>query len=583
MLAPDTRSLLLDALRPPPGMRMSRAVALTFTLDLESLLVAPLAFAAQGLRESTDPIAVMEGVRRCADRIDVFCQAGQIAVPPTKSALLAFVEPMVHQVRRPRPGRLFHPKLWALRFEDEATGETSLRLLVLSRNLTKDRSWDVCLRLEGYPGTRRVAGNKPLFDLLQRSMRLAVSPLPADRQAAIEALGEDLRRAEWEHPEGASAMFFHALGVPGAHRVDFAGTQHLVISPFCTPDGLDRCAPSGKLTVVSRQETLDCLPDESLTGAEALVVNELAGLPTEESPSGQEVLTGLHAKVYVVEKGHQARVLLGSANATAAAFDGNVELLVEMVGGRAQWGIDALLGPKAAFREILEPYERQTSADADPEADRLRNLIRELAAVPLLATVTSESEGYSIRLTSEDAVPDAPGVRITAQLHTRRGKATTLAAGQPVDAAFTGLTLVDITPFVIVTAEDSTGREQAVVLATLVGDPEHRLDHVIAEQIDTPEKFLRFLLLMLGLGTEAAAAVSGGADGAGAWRTGGTGIFELLLNALVDRPEQLNDLARLVSRIEASGSSKRLLPPGFAELWKVITEAREATAEEVRA
>lgn len=101
MLAPDTRSLLLDALRPPPGMRMSRAVALTFTLDLESLLIAPLAFAAHGLRESTDPIAVMEGVRRCADRIDVFCQTGQIAVPPTKSALLAFVEPMVHQVRRP--------------------------------------------------------------------------------------------------------------------------------------------------------------------------------------------------------------------------------------------------------------------------------------------------------------------------------------------------------------------------------------------------------------------------------------------------------------------------------------------------
>ncbi|WP_158630894.1 hypothetical protein [Micromonospora inaquosa] len=57
MLAPDSRSLLVDALRPPLGARLSRAVALTFTLDLESLLVAPLAFAAHGLRESTDPIA----------------------------------------------------------------------------------------------------------------------------------------------------------------------------------------------------------------------------------------------------------------------------------------------------------------------------------------------------------------------------------------------------------------------------------------------------------------------------------------------------------------------------------------------
>ncbi|WP_207919789.1 hypothetical protein, partial [Micromonospora sp. KC207] len=103
----------------------------------------------------------------------------------------------------------------------------------------------------------------------------------------------------------------------------------------------------------------------------------------------------------------------------------------------------------------------------------------------------------------------------------------------------------------------------------------------LAQQIDSPEKFLRFLLLMLGLGTEAAAAVSGDAGGQGIWRTGDTGILELLLNALVDRPEQLDDLARLVARIEADGDSTRLLPPGFTELWRVIDQARDANPEAV--
>ncbi|MEV4659397.1 phospholipase D family protein [Micromonospora sp. NPDC049301] len=582
MLAPDSRSLLLDALRPPSGARLSRAVALTFTLDLESLLVAPLAFAAHGLRESTDPIAVMEGVRHCADRIDVFCQAGQIAVPPTQSALLAFVEPMVHQVRRPKPGHLFHPKMWALRFHDELTGEVSLRLLVLSRNLTKDRSWDVCLRLEGVTGTRPVAANRPLFDLLRHGLRLAVAPLPPDRRAAIEALGEDLRRAEWEYPEGVREMYFHALGVPGARPPDFDGTRHLVVSPFCTPGGLDRCAPSGQLALVSRQETLDCLPQESLAGSEALVVSALAGLPVEGAPSALEVLSGLHAKVYVVEKSRQARVLLGSANATDAAFSGNVELLVELAGSRTQWGIDALLGPDAGFREILEPYERHDATEPEPETGILRDLVRDIAAIPLSATVTSAGDGYGIRLTSEDSLPDVPGVRITAQLHTRRGEAALLPPGQPADATFSGIALVDITPFVVVIAEDSTGREQTVVLATLIGDPAHRLDHVIAQQIDTPEKFLQFLLLMLGLGTEAAVAFSGGAGDNGTWRTSGTGILELLLNALADRPQQLDDLARLVTRIEASGDSKHLLPSGFTKLWRVITQARDTMTEAVR-
>lgn len=560
---------------------MSRAVALTFTLDLESLLVAPLAFAAHGLRESPDPIAVMEGVRRCADRIDVFCQAGQIVVPSGASALLAFVEPMVHQVHRPKPGHLFHPKLWVLRFLDNATGVISLRLLVLSRNLTKDRSWDVCLRLDGAIGTRPRADNRPLVDLLLHAVRLAVTPLPAARHAAIEALGEDLRRAEWERPDEAREMFFHALGVPRNRPPNFAGTRHLVISPFCTPGGLNRCAPSGVLSVVSRQEALDRLPEESLAGSEAFVVSTLAGLPAEEAPPGQEVLHGLHAKVYVVEKGHQARVLLGSANATDAAFGGNVELLVELVGSRNRWGINALLGPDAGFREILERHERQDVTEPDPDTGFLRDLIRDIAAIPMSATVTASADGYEIRLDSQGAVPEVTGVRITAQLHTRRGEAVPLVPGQRVYAVFAGLALADITPFVLVVAEDGTGREQTVVLATLLGDPAHRLDHVLAQQIDSPEKFLRFLLLMLGLGTETAAAVSGDVGGQGIWRAGGTGILELLLNALVDRPEQLDDLARLVARIEADGDSRRLLPPGFTELWRVIDQARDAKAEAV--
>ncbi|QSB16830.1 phospholipase D family protein [Natronosporangium hydrolyticum] len=582
MLAPDSRALLLNALRPPAGARMSRAVALTFTLDLESLLVAPLAFAAQGLHEATDPVAVMEGVRHCADRIDVFCQAGQIVVPPGRSTLLAFVEPMVHQVRRPRPGHLFHPKLWALRFYDDATGETSLRLLVLSRNLTKDRSWDVCLRLDGAIGTQPLADNQPLSDLIRHGMRLAVAPLPRARRAAVEALGEDLHRAVWQRPDGAREMSFYALGVPDASTPDFDGRRHLIISPFCTPGGLDRCAPSGQPALVSRQEALDCLPAESLVGSEALVVSTLAGLPAEGSPSSQEVLGGLHAKVYVVEQGRQARVLLGSANATDAAFGGNVELLVELVGGRAQWGIDALIGPGAGFREILEPYERHEAAEEEPDAATLRDLVRDIAAIPLWATVTHEAQGYRIRLASEQPLPGGPGVRITAQLHTRRGEVVQLSPGEPVDAAFGGLTLVEVTPFVVVIAQEGAGREQTVVLATLIGDPGYRLDHVIAQQIDTPEKFLQFLLLMLGLGADPVAGVAGDAGGDGGWRSSETGILELLLDALVDRPAQLDDLARLVARIKASGDSERLLPPGFSDLWRLITQARDSMTEPVK-
>ena len=55
-------------------------------------------------------------------------------------------------------------------------------------------------------------------------------------------------------------------------------------------------------------------------------------------------LVGLHAKVFAFEKGSRARVFLGSANATGAAFTRNLEILVELIGSSGKLGIDALCG-----------------------------------------------------------------------------------------------------------------------------------------------------------------------------------------------------------------------------------------------
>ena len=76
MLAPDSRALLLDALRPPPGHSLDRAVATTYTLDLETALMVPLAFAGFRFDEEQDPVEVMEALREMGGRVDIFCQIG---------------------------------------------------------------------------------------------------------------------------------------------------------------------------------------------------------------------------------------------------------------------------------------------------------------------------------------------------------------------------------------------------------------------------------------------------------------------------------------------------------------------------
>jgi hypothetical protein len=579
VLPPDARAVLTDALKPPSGARLERAVALTFTLSLESALVAPLAFAAGALSNESDQLSIMEAVRGSADRIDIFCQAGQIVIPERGGDLLAFLEPMVHPVRRPRPGRLFHPKLWALRYRDDEDSGYA-RLLVLSRNLTPDQSWDACLRLDGTVGTRRRAANRPIVDVIRRARELAVEPMPDERGLALDGLLEDLRRVDWDLPEHVTDLAFHAFGIPGGTVPDFDGTRRLVVSPFCNPAGLARIAPEASDILIGRQEELDRLPDAEVAGRQIHVVSELAGLHTTESEQSPSLLTGLHAKLYVIEKGHSARLLIGSANATDAAFGGNVELLVELAGSRNKLGIDTLVGADAPLRTILEPYHRQPPVEPDEVQERLEDLVRTVAAVPLVAQAERRGDTFTLHLTSEQPLPNPPdGVRLTAELLTRRGEAAELPAAGTVDVQFGDLELAQVTPFVILTAADTDGRLEArtVVRAQLLGDPAGRLDEIIARQVDTPEKFLRFLALLLGGDFANAFGPAGAAAGGGERWTAfvGPGIFELLLTALADRPAQLDDLGRLVERLEATEHGQVLLPDGFTELWKTVEQAHQ--------
>lgn len=94
MLEPQSRRHLLEALRPPPGYALDCAIGTTFSLDLLTMLTAPLAFTLFDWEDeegqpTADPLALLEAVRRYAGRISVFCQAGQIVIPKGNQPLLS--------------------------------------------------------------------------------------------------------------------------------------------------------------------------------------------------------------------------------------------------------------------------------------------------------------------------------------------------------------------------------------------------------------------------------------------------------------------------------------------------------------
>ncbi|MDQ1200490.1 phospholipase D family protein [Rhodococcus sp. SORGH_AS_0303] len=581
MLPPDSRVTLLERLEPPPGYVVTHVVGTTYTVDLDSALLPSLALSRSASAATADPLETIAAVQASIDKIDVFHQRGMIAVPTTRSRLHTLLEPALHAVQHSR-SFLFHPKVWVARYQSETTDDVTVRMVVMSRNLSKGRSWDIALTLDGVLGTAPDAKNKPIADLLRY---LAGSPRPSlsdERADRVRSLGEDLRRVRWEMPSGASDIDFHVFGIPGARTVapDFSGYKHLLVTPFLQDDGLQTLAQYAKnnIAVVSRQESFDGLSADIAQWIEQpYVLSPTAGIPADDQEStGGPALSGLHAKMYCVERARKAHLFIGSANATRNAFHGNVEILVELTGQTGVFGVEALLG-KGGFSSILQSTTIDSNAevDEDPQTTLDNQLGRLVFDVQLRAELAEVDEHYVLHLTSHEPVAVPEGAGLAVSLLTVKSSASDVTAGAPIDVAFDDLRLSDVTALFVLTLSGDGGRTaSAVVMAELVNDVADRMSAIVTREISSPDAFRRFLSLLLAFGAPGAAP--GEADegevapGSSRWSSVENGLFEQLLRVSPANSQVLEHLAGVVTSIIGQGDPHGVLPDGFRDLWSAI-------------
>jgi len=615
MLQPGDRRVLREALRPPQGYTVDRALATTYSLDLVALLMAPLSFSL------FDRIARRDEAG--ADGDDALgavalLQAGSIASPGRYRQLLTYLEGSVVEVVPPAPlTGIFHPKVWVQRFTSP-TGPVRYRVLINSRNLTFDRSWDTMLALEGelLDRTNAIARNRPLGDFLAALPRLAVRPA-APRIAADTALiADEIRRVAFEVPEGfEDELTFWPLGHDGKERWPFDTKIHrmLVISPFVGGPMLERLCESGSdHLLVSRGEELAALPPQSLSSfAEVHVLNEGAEVEPDEIEAdgghgADEAASGLHAKLYVADAGWDAHVWTGSANATGAAFRDNVEILVQLTGKKSRVGIDAMLGAAegaaVGLRALLVPYTPPASPpNVDPITaaleSRLRLLRVAVARAPWKARVEREAEPgddqerYSVHLRASGPPIDlGPGVvaHCWPIALPPEHAASLVLSPSGTSVTFARLSFQALTSFFAFRLRAEEGEHHSevvfVVNAPLEGAPEHRHARILQSMLDDPGKVMRFLRMLLAIdpldGIEELIAGEGeDAEGAaGAWSTGwsDTPLLEALLHALDHEPARLADFDRAIRELRMTPEGAALVPPELDSVWLPLREAWQA-------
>lgn len=622
MLGPRKRTLLLEALRPPSGYALDRAVGTSFTLDLLALMTAPLAFTffdwedREG-RTTADPLALLEAVRRHAGRIALFCQAGRITVPASGRRLLTYLEDSVFEAAAPRAGGLFHPKVWVLRYVCQ--GEpVRYRLLCLSRNLTFDRAWDTVLVLDGELAdrTRAIRANQPLGELVEALPDRAIRPVPGALREAIAEMAWEVRRVRFELPEGFDGYGFWTLGLGDRRPWPFDDQRRsrrmLVVSPFVS-DGLLRRIARDRApgVLISRPEGLAELAPETRAAFETLWVLHPSADPEDEDDTSQPdpeqpaetatgqdaqsaiAFTGLHAKLYVMDDGHHARLWTGSANATDAAFSQNVEFLVELAGSKSFCGVDAILGDEdgkeASLSSLLAPFHEDGQSAPDAEERELEKRLDALAAtisrVAFRARATpAEGELYTLDLFAPRKWPPLPeGLRASCRPVTLPpAAALPLKPGGELIGRFGPMAIDVLTRFFAIELQLGSGarerRTRFVVNVPLEGEPPDRRERVLHALLRDPQQVLRLIWLLLEAEELAVQDWEGLGSGNGAWRSsdpGGMPILEKMLKALDRDPTKLDELARLIADLRRTPEGAALLPPGLDAIWEPIWEIRE--------
>jgi hypothetical protein len=598
VLEPATRCTLQDLFRPPAGYKFDAGVLCAYSVSLRTLLSIPAALmveAPEELERALSPAnaaKLLAAVRKTFRRLLVFCEESRIHADHDLSPLVGYAEDVVREVRAPNRGA-FHPKLWLLRFTTDGQRQPpALRLVILSRNLTKDASWDVCAVLDGTSAKPGAGAPTAVGNFLRALEGLSHRQLKPTRSRLLADLALQAARTYWTPPPPLSDPVFHISGLGSTWRPPLSD-RLAVFSPFLDRHAVEKLASETKKAffLVSRPTALDTAGDRVRADFADLFV--LAAEPTLE-PSGRDttsrstVMTtqdaALHAKLFIWDKGRRTRLALGSANATTPALGGaNVEFMVEFDCTKAVRGGVRNFLESTELAKVLEPYRPNRAATPDPaESNDTRAARRALLDAKLLLRCTPGSDGVMLELVPAQPVAASIAARLPnlrfwpATLP--RGHATpcleALCAGVP--APFRApVDITHVTGFIVFEADCTPQMEAFTLNLALEGlDEKARQSALTAYVLPTPEMFLDFVRMLLGdlrAMTNDPRGQEGDGGGFSGVARGTSAVLEALVKAAADDPERLSDVSLALE--DLAGADQKIVPPAFRELWRDIQRA----------
>lgn len=606
MLNPnDDRLDYGKVLAPPDGYQLDFAIGTTYSLDLDALVGASLAL---GLSEDTDsdlmknPICLLEALRATGDKVALFCEAGQIHMPNSVTSLYILLEKMVFQVNTSKRKGIakypsFHPKFWLLRYVNE-NNEPLYRVVVLSRNLTFDRSWDITFCMDGKVNRRKTLKTEPVIDFVN----YLVGNLTADENGKLKQkrMKAVMRELPYVHFELDSKEFedfeFLPVGIKnnvgGFHGVDdkafeplYKDSFHelLIMSPFLTgsviKDFNDRNTYINKTDymLITRAMSLEKLKPEDCSNFRIFTMKD-AVVDGESAISEEDIQIqkqDIHAKVYMVRKYSDSYLYLGSLNASHNAMYGNVEFMMMLKSKNRYLNLSKLSealfdGSEDSASNPFQEVTLSNSLPIDKEQEMqsvLENYIKEINRMRPNAMVSENEDTYDLAVCFAKYEQSQYKVSISPLLS---NKIEELAE----TVLFHSLQLTQLSEFYKIVITDGQRTVQRVIIIPTEGLPEDREKAVVNSVVKDKECFYRYIAFLLGdnlvLGAvEANYAVQGNGTGVNQKAIQIPALYEKMLQTAATAPERFKEIDYLLKAISSDG----VIPEQFEELYTMFKKA----------
>lgn len=586
---------------PPTGYRLAKAVAATYSLDLNTLLSIPVAmFFSQTLEGNfeAERVQLLEAIQRCPDVLRIYHQSGKIQVPRKHNRLYGLLEPCVVGILPKNAYTSFHPKVWVLRYEQD-NQPTKYRVIVLSRNLTYDRSWDIAAHLDGDVTDEPQDKTLPLVSFVK--YLVSRQGFDGDRKFISE-----LRNVDFQTPAGFNGnFFFHPIGVenhPNPIKTN-TGSRAICISPFVHDEAIRtlRANVSGELLLFGCRETLRTLDPQTLSDVRSFCISDLIvnGESHEEGEDGDgdQSEQNLHAKLFVFQRDTNHTIwFLGSANATQAAFDRNIEFLLELRGSGAAIQLERLKEELLGEDEkggIFQPYSPAIEALDDSEVKKLEeqlrvlefNLLRFMEIQRAEVTLSENQANYDLHLVLQPGPGNWGDLSVMVAPFNSDGIAPKELSPEGATALiFENINESNLSRFLRFEIWQGSERLRAFLMKVEIdGLPESRVSRILRSIINSRDRFFEYLRFLLAddlqkeaIGSESDDDNQSDGDGESSviWDLS-TPIFEQLLLTASRSPQRLkaiDDVIEQLRKEDGEQSDSNIVPHEFLEFWDAFKQ-----------